>query len=176
MASRCERFPETSRCGFQLSHHYGLFHIAFTSCQRIPLLLHRRVPTWAQRAFLHAYTRHQGHEGCGISVILQQMETVPLTLVPCWTILRWTCYVEFHGTPAPVGKHWKCLLKYPSDDPMDYWTWKINQDDFYMRKERKFWTMRVRFIRHIRAKWFLSDIIVKSETWTSTSKSINPDM
>lgn len=47
---------------------------------------------------------------------------------------------------------------------------------FYMRKERKFWTMRVRFTRHIRAKWFLSDIIVKSETWTSTSKSINPDM
>lgn len=39
------RFPETSCCGFQLSHHYGLFHIAFTSCQRIPLLLHRRVPT-----------------------------------------------------------------------------------------------------------------------------------
>lgn len=129
MASRCERFPETSCCGFQLWHHYGLFHIAFTSCQRIPLLLHRRVPTWAQRAFLHAYTRHQGHEGCGISVILQQVETVPLTLVPCWTTLRWTCYVEFHGTPAPVGKHWKCLLKYPSDDPMDYWTWKINQDE-----------------------------------------------
>lgn len=52
------------------------------------------------------------------------------------------------------------------------WIWTC----FYMRKERKFWTMRMRFTRHIRAKWFLSDIIVKSETWTSTSKSINPDM